>query len=153
MRRRVTGNARVPDETETVAGDLVASTTFIYETLQAVCDCILWVGAWDGDGGALGKVQAYIGMTEEQSRLTLHARRLVWVYGYNSREQLRDDLGTSLQNHVDLARYGVSLSLRPPPNSASSTLMRCFFRSKIHWASKCTCMLPPYLVSFVLASL
>ncbi|CAN0479746.1 unnamed protein product, partial [Scytosiphon promiscuus] len=71
----------------------------------AVFDYVLRVDAPDGDGGALGRIQAYIGMTEEQFRLTLHAHILVWVYGYNDREQLRDDLGTSLQKHVDLARY------------------------------------------------
>ena len=60
----------------TVAADPVTSTTFFHETLQAVFDCLLRVGAADGDGGALGKVQAYIGMTEEQFRLTLHAHLL-----------------------------------------------------------------------------
>ena len=66
-------------------------------------DHVLRVRASDGDGGALGKVQAYIGMTEEQSRLTLHAHLLVWVYGYSSRNQRRDDLGTNLETRVALA--------------------------------------------------
>eukprot|EP00904_Undaria_pinnatifida_P001808 jgi/Undpi1/11628/HiC_scaffold_35.g13923.m1 len=61
------------------------------------------VGAANGDGGALGKMQAYISMTEERFRLALHTPLFVWVYGYNSREQLRDDLGTNLKKHVNLA--------------------------------------------------
>ena len=50
---------------KTVAADPVASATFVHETLQAVFDCLLRVGSADGDAGALGKVQVYIGMTEE----------------------------------------------------------------------------------------
>ena len=104
----------------TVAADPVASATFFNETLQAVFDCLLRVGAADGDGGALGKVQAYIGMTEEQFRLTLHTHLLVRVYGYSSREQLRDDLGTSLKKHVDFARYGFIISRRFDPRCLCS---------------------------------
>ena len=101
---------------KTVASDPVASATFFHETLQAVFDCILGVGAADGDGGVLGKVQACIGMTEEQFRLSLHAHLLVWVYGYNSHEQLTDNLGASLKKHVDLARRAVCsiAPIRPP---------------------------------------
>ena len=56
-----------------VAGYPVASATLFPETVQAVFDCIFRVGANDGDGGALGNVQAYIGMTKAQFRLTMHA--------------------------------------------------------------------------------
>ena len=45
---------------KTVAADPVASATFCHGTEQAVCVCLSRVGAADGDGGALGKVQAYI---------------------------------------------------------------------------------------------
>ncbi|CAN0473777.1 unnamed protein product, partial [Laminaria digitata] len=74
------------DRLRIVANDPVAAAAFVQETLQAVVDCLLRVGAKNGDGGA------YIGMTEEQFRLTLHAHLLVWVYGYSSPEQLRDNL-------------------------------------------------------------
>ena len=47
---------------KTVAADPVASAAFFHEILHAVCNCLLRVGAADGDGGALGKVQAYIGL-------------------------------------------------------------------------------------------
>ena len=47
---------------KTVAADPLASATFFHETLQAVFNRLLRVGAADGDGGALGKVQAYIGL-------------------------------------------------------------------------------------------
>ena len=70
----------------TVADDPVASATIFHEPIQAVFDHVLRVGASDDDGGALGKVQAYIGMTEEQFRLSLHADLLVRVYGYSSRD-------------------------------------------------------------------
>ncbi|CAN0593808.1 unnamed protein product, partial [Laminaria digitata] len=93
------------DRLRIVANNPVAAATFFQETLQAVFDCLLRVGAKDGDGGVLGKVKSYIGMTGEQFRLTLHAHLLVWVYGYSSPEQLRDDLETSLERHVELARY------------------------------------------------
>ena len=79
----------------TVADDPVASATFCHETTQAVFDHVLRVGVSDGDGGALEKVRAYTGMTEEHFRLTLHAHLRVWVYGYSSPDQLWEDLGTS----------------------------------------------------------
>ena len=68
----------------------------------------------------------------------------MWVDGYNSREQLRDDLGTNLIKHVDLARYGVSLSIRLPPNSAFSSLIRPLVQSSFSCASKLTCVSSPY---------
>ncbi|CAM9560310.1 unnamed protein product, partial [Laminaria digitata] len=92
------------DRLRIVAHDPVAAATFFQEILQAVFDGLLRVGAKDGDGGVLGEVKSYIGMTEEQFRLTLHAHLLVWVYGC-SPENVRDDLGTSLERHVELARY------------------------------------------------
>ena len=60
-----TCHKKMPDymsRVKTVAADPVASATFFHETLQAVLNCLLRVGAADGDGGALGKVQAYIGL-------------------------------------------------------------------------------------------
>ena len=47
--------------------DPLASATFLHETLQAVFNCLLRVGAADGDGSALGKVQAYIGLDRGES--------------------------------------------------------------------------------------
>ena len=40
----------------------VKTVTFIHETLQDVFNSLLRVGAADGDGGALAKMQAYIGL-------------------------------------------------------------------------------------------
>ena len=60
-----TCHKRIPDfipRVKTVAVDPVASATFFHETLKTVFNCLLRVGAADGDGGALGKVQAYIGL-------------------------------------------------------------------------------------------
>ena len=103
-----TYNEQMPDYTtslRTVADDPVASATFFHETTQAVFDHVLRVGASDGDGGALGKVQAYIGMTEEHFRFTLQAHFLVWAYGYSRRDQLREDLGTTVINDGALAKH------------------------------------------------
>ena len=89
----------MPDYTsrpKTVAADPVASATFIHETQQAVFNCLLRIGVTNDDGGAMGKVQAYIGKTEWQFRPSWHARLLVWVYTYKTREQLRDDLERNL---------------------------------------------------------
>ncbi|CAB1107564.1 unnamed protein product [Ectocarpus sp. CCAP 1310/34] len=83
--------------------DPVASATFFHETMEAVVKYILRFGAKDGDGGALGNIKAYIGMTEEQHRLMLHGHLMVWVHGFTSRE-LRDDIGRSLKKHAKLAR-------------------------------------------------
>ena len=47
---------------KTVAADPVASAMFCHGTEQAVFNCLSKVGAADGDGGAFGKVQAYIGL-------------------------------------------------------------------------------------------
>ena len=48
---------------KTVAADPVASATFSHETLQAVFNCLLRIGAADGDGGAWGKLQVYVGLS------------------------------------------------------------------------------------------
>ena len=50
-------------------------------------------------------LRVWVYLSEEQFRLTRHAHLLVWVYLYSSSEQLRDDLGTSLELHVDLVRF------------------------------------------------
>ena len=47
---------------KTVATGPVAPATFFQETLTAIFKCIVCVGGSYGDGGALGKVQAYIGL-------------------------------------------------------------------------------------------
>ena len=92
---------QMPDYTsrpKTVAAYPVASATFFHdETPQAVFNSLIRLGTGNDDGGALGEVQANVGMIEWQFRPKFHARLLVWVYGYNSREKLRDDLGTSLK--------------------------------------------------------
>ncbi|CAN0076480.1 unnamed protein product, partial [Ectocarpus sp. 13 AM-2016] len=74
--------------------------------IEAVLKYILRFQAYDGDGGALGNIKAYyIGMTEEQHRLMLHGHLMVWVHGFTSREQLRQDVGYSLKKHAELAKY------------------------------------------------
>ncbi|CAM9698129.1 unnamed protein product, partial [Ectocarpus fasciculatus] len=88
-----------------IVNDPVASATFFHETIEAVLKYILRFQANDGDGGALGNIKAYIGMTEEQHRLMLHGHLMVWVHGFTSREQLRQDVGGSLKKHADLAKY------------------------------------------------
>lgn len=49
-----------------IANGPVASATFFHETIEAVLKNNLRFGANDSDGGGLGSVKAYIGMTEEQ---------------------------------------------------------------------------------------
>ncbi|CAM9810158.1 unnamed protein product, partial [Ectocarpus sp. 13 AM-2016] len=73
--------------------------------MEALVKYILMFGAKDGDGGALGNIKAYIGMTEEQHRLMLHGHLMVWVHGFTSREQLRNDLGHILKKHTERAKY------------------------------------------------
>ena len=110
---------QIPDYTsrpKTVAADTVASATFFHETQQAVFNCLLRVRAANDDGGALGKVKAYIGKTAWQFRPTWHAHLLVWVYSYKSREQLRDDLGTKL-NKLSSSRGIIVMSRRFFPNN------------------------------------
>lgn len=88
-----------------IANDPLASARFFHETVEAILACLLRCGANDGDGGVLGKVQAYIGMTEEQRKLTLHAHMLVWVYGFNGVDLLREEIGGDVALHVRLASY------------------------------------------------
>ena len=60
-----TYHRKMPDymsRVKLVAADPVACATFFHDTPQAVFNCLLMVGAADGDGGALGEVQAYIGL-------------------------------------------------------------------------------------------
>ncbi|CAN0317457.1 unnamed protein product, partial [Scytosiphon promiscuus] len=66
-----------------VARDPVASALFYHAMIDAVLTCLFRFGASDGDGGILGRVKGYVGMTEEQRRLSLHCHLLVWVFGYN----------------------------------------------------------------------
>ncbi|CAN0522323.1 unnamed protein product, partial [Ectocarpus sp. 8 AP-2014] len=73
--------------------------------MEAVLKYILRFGANDGDGRALGNIKAYTGMTEEQHRLMLHGHLMVWVHGFTSREQLRNDVGHNLKKHAELAKY------------------------------------------------
>ncbi|CAN0374470.1 unnamed protein product, partial [Pylaiella littoralis] len=75
---------------QSIAGDPVASADFFHITIDAVLETLLRFGAKDGDGGVLGRIKAYVGMTEEQRRLTLHCHLLVWVYGFNDFASLRD---------------------------------------------------------------
>ncbi|CAM9404245.1 unnamed protein product, partial [Ectocarpus sp. 4 AP-2014] len=42
-------------------------------------------------------------MTEEKNRLMLHGHLMVWVHGFTSLEQLRNDIGHSLKKHAELA--------------------------------------------------
>ena len=75
-----TCHKQMPDymsRVKTVATNPLASATFFHETLQDVFNCLLKIGAADIDGGALGKVQAYIGLDRGAIWLTLHAHLLV----------------------------------------------------------------------------
>ncbi|CAN0159521.1 unnamed protein product, partial [Ectocarpus sp. 12 AP-2014] len=82
----VTSNLKVnfPDyanKLRMVANDPVASADFFHTTIDGVLSCLLRFGAADGDGGILGRIKGYVGMTEEQKRLVLHCHLLVWVFG------------------------------------------------------------------------
>ena len=60
-----TCHKQMPDymsRVKTVAADPVASAKCFHETLQALFNYLFSVGAADGEGGTLGKVQAYIGL-------------------------------------------------------------------------------------------
>ncbi|CAB1112810.1 unnamed protein product [Ectocarpus sp. CCAP 1310/34] len=97
-----------PDYTEKlrlVASDPVASAQFYHNTIQGVLTCLLRFGASDGDGGVLGRVKGYVGMTEEQKRLMLHAHLLVWIYGYNDFVSFRALMDKTPRRYTELARY------------------------------------------------
>ena len=88
----------------TVADDPVASATYFHETTEAVFDRVLTVGASDGDGGALGEVQAYIGMTEEQG----HSARTSPGFGCMDLAAAISSgktLAQSLEKHAALAKH------------------------------------------------
>ena len=51
------------DKLRLVAADPVASALFFHATIDAVVSCLLRFGATDGDGGVLGKVKGYVGIT------------------------------------------------------------------------------------------
>lgn len=55
-----------PERLRLIASDHVASAFFYHSTTKAVLKCLLRFGANDGDGGVLGRVKGYVGMTEEQ---------------------------------------------------------------------------------------
>ncbi|CAM9277519.1 unnamed protein product, partial [Laminaria digitata] len=57
------------------------------------------------DGGVLGRIKAYVGMTEEQRRLTLHCHLLVWVFGFNDFASLRDFMDKTPESYQDLACF------------------------------------------------
>ena len=94
-----------PERLRLVAGNHVASAFFYHSVIEAVLTCLLRFGAADGDGGVLGRVKGYIGMTEEQRRLMLHCHLLVWVYGYNDFSSFRALLDKTPKKYNKLARF------------------------------------------------
>ncbi|CAN0048167.1 unnamed protein product, partial [Ectocarpus fasciculatus] len=88
-----------------IAEDPVASADFFHITIDAVMKCLLRFGAKDGDGGVLGRVKAYVGMTEEQKRLTLHCHLLVWCHGYQDFSSLRDTMDKTPDSYHELASF------------------------------------------------
>ncbi|CAN0208553.1 unnamed protein product, partial [Scytosiphon promiscuus] len=88
-----------------IADDPVASADYFHITIQAVMGGLLRFGAKDSDGGVLGRVKAYVGMTEEQKRLTLHCHLLVWCVGYNDFSDLRKTMDTSPDTYQRLATF------------------------------------------------
>lgn len=93
------------DKLRLVANDPVASADFFHATIDAVLTCLLRFGACDGDAGVLGRVKGYVGMTEEQKRLTLHCHLLVWVFGYNDFASFRDLMDKTPTRYTELAQY------------------------------------------------
>ncbi|CAN0352673.1 unnamed protein product, partial [Pylaiella littoralis] len=88
-----------------VARDHVASAFFYHSVTDAVLTCSIRFGAGDGDGGVLGRVKGYIGMTEEQRRLMLYCHLLVWVFGYNDFSSFGDLMDKSPEKYNKLARF------------------------------------------------
>lgn len=93
------------DRLRLTAGDPVACADFYHDTVAAVLTSLLRFGAPDGDGGVLGRVKAYVGMTEEQRRLTLHCHLLVWIYGFNDFNSFRELMDKTPERYADLARF------------------------------------------------
>ncbi|CAN0265693.1 unnamed protein product, partial [Scytosiphon promiscuus] len=93
------------DRLQKIAADPVASADFFHIMIDAVMTCLLRFGARDGDGGVLGRVKAYIGMTEEQKRLTLHCHLLIWTFGFNDFGSLRDIMDKTPESYKDLASF------------------------------------------------
>lgn len=50
-------------------------------------------------------MKGYVGMTEEQKRLMLHAHLLVWIYGYNDFVSFRALMDKNPRRYTELARY------------------------------------------------
>lgn len=94
-----------PERLRVIAADPVASADFFHITIQAVLAALLRFGASDGDGGVLGRIKAYVGMTEEQRRLMLHCHLLVWVYGFNDFASLRDVMDKTPGSYQALAIF------------------------------------------------
>lgn len=92
-----------PERLRVISADPVASADFFHITIQAVLETLLRFGASDGDGGVLGRVKAYVGMTEEQRRLMLHCHLLVWVYGFNEFASLRDVMDKTPGSYQEVA--------------------------------------------------
>ncbi|CAM9864678.1 unnamed protein product, partial [Laminaria digitata] len=104
-----------------IAADPVASADFFHIMIEAVLKTLLRFGARDGDGGVLGRIKAYVGMTEEQRRLTLHCHLLVWVFGFNDFSSLRDLMDKTPGSYQDLAepleRLAKECITVPPPSA------------------------------------
>eukprot|EP00903_Cladosiphon_okamuranus_P018114 g16669.t1 len=88
-----------------VAANHVASAFFYHAVTEAVLKCLLRFGAKDGDGGLLGRVKGYVGMTEEQRRLMLHCHLLVWVDGYTDFSSFRVLLDKTPEKCNELAHF------------------------------------------------
>lgn len=88
-----------------IADDPVASADYSHITIQAVMIGLLRFGAKDSDGGVLGRIKAYVGMTEEQKRLTLHCHLLVWSVGYNDFSNLRKTMDNAPDCYQRLATF------------------------------------------------
>lgn len=88
-----------------IAEDPVACADFFHLTIDAVMTCLLRFGAKDGDGGVLGRIKAYVGMTEEQKRLTLHCHLLVWSVGFQDFSTLREGMDRTPDSYEQLACF------------------------------------------------
>ncbi|CAN0469938.1 unnamed protein product, partial [Scytosiphon promiscuus] len=90
---------------QAIAADPVASADFFHIMIDAVLKTLLRFDAKDGDGGILGRIKAYGGMTEEQRRLTLDCHLLVWVFGFNDFASLRDLMDKTPGSFEELAGF------------------------------------------------